>query len=44
MEVKLKESWDELPTSFSTSAVKKTGREEILDFIHFVMHEKITNN
>lgn len=29
----LLESWEELPTIFVTSAVKKTGNEEILDFI-----------
>ena len=44
MEAKLLESWDELPTSFSTSAVKKTGRDEVLDFIHSVMHDKKANN
>ena len=44
MESKLLETWDELPTSFATSSVKKTGRDEILDFIHVVMHDKKTNN
>jgi GTP-binding protein len=44
MEKKLLESWDELPTSLSTSAIKKTGRDEVLDFIHSVMHDKKTNN
>ncbi len=44
MELKLRETWDEMPTSFSTSAVKKTGRDEILDFIHSVIHDKVTNN
>jgi GTP-binding protein len=29
----LKENWDELPTIISSSAVKKTGREEILQSI-----------
>jgi GTP-binding protein len=29
----LRKSWDELPMMFVTSAEKKTGREEILDFI-----------
>jgi GTP-binding protein len=27
--------WEELPNSFITSAEKKTGKEEILDFIHY---------
>ncbi len=44
MEAKLMETWDELPTSFVTSAIKKTGREEVLDFIHFVLHDKKANN
>jgi len=44
MELKLSETWDEMPTSFSSSAVKKSGRDEILDFIHFVIHDKVTNN
>jgi GTP-binding protein len=30
---RLKEQWDELPPHFVTSAVKKTGRNKILDFI-----------
>lgn len=29
----LKQTWTQLPFYFATSAVKKTGREEILDFI-----------
>ena len=29
----LQESWEELPTSFVTSSVKKSGIEDILDFI-----------
>lgn len=29
----LKQTWAQLPPYFATSAVKKTGREEILDFI-----------
>lgn len=29
----LAESWEELPLIFETSAVKKTGREELLNFI-----------
>lgn len=31
---KLRETWQFLPQSFVTSAEKKTGREEILQFIH----------
>ena len=31
--ITLKETWAELPPYFVTSAVKKTGRKEILDFI-----------
>lgn len=30
----LKESWEFLPRQFVTSALEKTGRDEILDFIH----------
>ena len=30
---KLSESWEELPTTFSTSATEKTGRNEVLKFI-----------
>jgi len=44
MEAKLMESWDEMPTSFITSAIKKTGRDEVLDFIHSVMNHKEVNN
>ena len=29
----LKEQWEELPPYFITSAEKKTGREEVLDYI-----------
>ena len=29
------ETWEELPRTFVTSAVKKEGREEILDFIEY---------
>jgi GTP-binding protein len=43
MELKLMEMWDELPTSFVTSSVKKSGRDEILDFIHFVINDKRVN-
>lgn len=34
---KLKESWEELPPFFVTSAVKKSGRSKILDFIADVL-------
>jgi GTP-binding protein len=44
IELKLTETWDEQPTSFVTSSVKKTGRDEVLDFIHNVIYNKITNN
>jgi GTP-binding protein len=44
IEARLKEIWEELPTSFVTSSVKKTGRDEILDFIHNVIHDKKANN
>ena len=30
---KLRETWEELPPYFITSSEKKTGREEILDYI-----------
>lgn len=30
----LLESWDELPTEFITSAEHRTGRDEVLNFIH----------
>src|SRR5690606_33978471 len=30
---KMKETWDEIPMIFKTSASEKKGREEILDFI-----------
>ncbi|TXK48042.1 YihA family ribosome biogenesis GTP-binding protein [Pontibacter qinzhouensis] len=33
---KLKETWDELPRIFRTSATKKAGRDEILEFIQEV--------
>ncbi len=33
IEEKLLEEWTELPQTFITSAVKKQGREEVLDFI-----------
>jgi GTP-binding protein len=44
IEKKLTETWDEQPASFVSSSVKKTGRDEILDFIHKVIHDKKTNN
>jgi GTP-binding protein len=44
LELKLLGKWEELPKSFVTSSVKKTGRNEILDFIHFVVSDKKTNN
>lgn len=44
VETKLLETWEELPISFESSSVKKSGRNEILDFIHFSMNDKKTNN
>ncbi|REJ85008.1 MAG: YihA family ribosome biogenesis GTP-binding protein [Bacteroidetes bacterium] len=35
----LKKTWEELPVMFISSAEKKTGREEILDFIQQVNEE-----
>lgn len=35
IEKELLKHWEEMPNSFITSAEKKTGKEEILDFIHF---------
>lgn len=35
-ESKLLEQWETLPTCFISSAMTKTGKEEILDFIHKV--------
>ena len=32
-EIELRKYWDDLPQSFLTSSVKKTGREELLSFI-----------
>jgi GTP-binding protein len=43
LQQKLMETWEVLPTGFVTSSVKKTGRDEILDFIHFVIHDKKNN-
>jgi GTP-binding protein len=35
----LKDTWEQLPPYFITSAEKKTGREEVLDYIGQVMQE-----
>jgi GTP-binding protein len=35
---KLLETWEELPKMIFTSAIKKTGRDEILSIIDFSMH------
>lgn len=35
IENELLKHWEEMPNSFITSAEKKTGKEDILDFIHF---------
>jgi GTP-binding protein len=34
---KLKETWEELPPYFITSAEKKTGRDEVLDYIEKII-------
>jgi GTP-binding protein len=39
IEKELSKHWDELPNSFITSAEKKTGRDEVLDFIAFQIIE-----
>ncbi|HEX5669062.1 MAG TPA: ribosome biogenesis GTP-binding protein YihA/YsxC [Chitinophagaceae bacterium] len=36
---KLKENWEELPPHFVTSAVKKTGRNKMLEFIGGILQE-----
>lgn len=36
---RLKESWEELPPHFVTSAIKKTGRNKVLEFIGHVLSE-----
>jgi GTP-binding protein len=36
---KLKENWEELPPHFVTSAVKKTGRNKMLEFIGEILQE-----
>lgn len=36
---RLKENWEELPPHFVTSAVKKTGRSKILEFIADILQE-----
>ncbi len=36
---KLKETWEELPPYFLTSSEKKTGREEVLDYIEKINKE-----
>ncbi len=35
LEKDLHQHWDELPNSFISSAEKKTGKEDVLEFIHF---------
>ena len=35
----LKEQWEELPPYFITSSEKKTGREEVLDYIGNILNE-----
>ncbi len=40
---KMKENWEFLPPFFVTSAIKKTGKEEVLDFINDCNKEFIEN-
>ena len=35
----LKEQWEELPPYFITSSEKKTGRDEVLDYIGNILNE-----
>ena len=35
----LKEQWEELPTYFITSSEKKTGRDEVLDYIENILKD-----
>jgi GTP-binding protein len=39
IETELLKHWEEMPNSFITSAEKKTGKEDILDFIHHYNEE-----
>ena len=39
MEEKLKDFWEELPPYFVTSAEKKIGRDELLDYIERINKE-----
>jgi GTP-binding protein len=39
----LKEEWEELPPYFITSSEKKTGREELLDYIEKI-NKSLTSN
>jgi GTP-binding protein len=36
---KLSETWEEIPPMFLTSAEKKEGREEVLDYIEQINHD-----
>jgi hypothetical protein len=38
------ENWDSLPVSFSSSAVKGTGRDEILNYIEESMNNFSTGS
>ena len=35
----LKEQWEELPPYFITSSEKKTGRDEVLDYIENILKD-----
>ena len=39
IETELLKEWEEMPNTFITSAEKKTGKEDILDFIAFQINE-----
>ena len=40
----LKEQWEELPPYFASSSLKKTGKEEILDYIESINSSIAGNN
>ena len=43
IETELLKLWEDLPNSFITSAEKKVGKEELLDFIHH-HHQQVQAN
>jgi len=40
IETELLKEWEEMPNTFTSSAEKKTGKEEVLEFIEFQINEK----